>query len=123
MPYKVFLEDGKHCVHKLNADGSKGDLVPGGCHDTAGEAADHAKALYVHVEDADKAVQETHQCKCPECDKVVHVPLGQRCNEVRCPECKAMMVQGTSDQDDKAVHGEGSMLGEVACVLGEVDGG
>ena len=77
-------------------------------------------------EEAAKA-QETHECTCPECGKSVQVPLGQKCGEVRCPECKAMMKQG---EEDKAltpsgagnVHGEGSMLGEVASVMDDGEG-
>lgn len=47
MPYKVV----GNCVHKLNADGSVGEVVPGGCHDTPAQAAAHARALYANVED------------------------------------------------------------------------
>lgn len=38
---------------------------------------------------------ETHLCVCPECGAEKRVPLGQKCNEVRCPECSAMMRQET----------------------------
>jgi len=72
------------------------------------------------------AQQETHGCTCPECGKSVQVPLGQKCNEVKCPECKAMMKQESSGEDGKAmgapgptIHGEGGSLGEVSSVLGE----
>ncbi len=44
MPWKVYLENGKHCVHKINADGSKGGLVH--CHDSEEQAAAQARALY-----------------------------------------------------------------------------
>lgn len=46
MPWKVFPEDDKFCVHKMNADGSKGDTIPGGCHPTKEKAAAHARAMY-----------------------------------------------------------------------------
>ena len=46
MPYKVF---GK-CVHKLKADGSKGEQVK--CHEDAASAQKHAKALNANVEEA-----------------------------------------------------------------------
>jgi len=55
MPWKVFEEEGKFCVYKLNADDSKGDLVK--CHDTEEEAAAHARALYANVEDAGKSLK------------------------------------------------------------------
>ena len=48
MPYKV---KGK-CVHKMNPDGSMGEVVPGGCHDTPEEAQKHARALYANVKDS-----------------------------------------------------------------------
>jgi len=175
MPYKVFEESGKHCVHKLNEDGSKGDLVPGGCHGTPGEAADHAKALYVNVEDADKGgpgsgwhapAEGTHtaanapnfaggpgadrvygkedekppkskRCKCSKCGAEKLLPKGQQCEDVKCPSCGTGMAQTEPREDKpaggeegrapsagrkKAVHGEGSMLGEVTAVVGEGDG-
>lgn len=46
MPYKI---QGK-CVHKLNADGSIGEVVK--CHDTPAQAMAHMKALYANVPDA-----------------------------------------------------------------------
>jgi hypothetical protein len=75
----------------------------------------------------EKAEQETHECTC-ECGKSVHVPTGQKCSEVKCPECSAMMKQGDSGQDKAAVgtpgptiHGQGGTLGEVASVVGDTD--
>jgi len=53
MPYKVKQADGKHCVHKLNSDGSMGEVVK--CHPTAQAAADHMKALYANVKDSEQA--------------------------------------------------------------------
>jgi len=47
MPWKVY---GK-CVHKLNDDGSKGEVVK--CHDSPAEAAAHVKALYANVKEED----------------------------------------------------------------------
>lgn len=48
MPYMLV---GK-CVHKQNSDGSAGDMVPGGCHDTEEEAKNHMAALYANVKDS-----------------------------------------------------------------------
>lgn len=45
MPYKVV---GK-CVHKLKADGSVGEIVPGGCHESVAKAQEHKRALYANV--------------------------------------------------------------------------
>lgn len=45
MPYKVYAEDGKFCVHK-HEGGVKGAVVPGGCHPDKGKADAHARALY-----------------------------------------------------------------------------
>ncbi len=55
MPYKVFSDSGEWCVHTLNADGSKGKRVQGGCHPTQKEADQHAAALYANVPDATKS--------------------------------------------------------------------
>lgn len=51
MPYGVFRDGDKHCVHKLDADGEKAERVPGGCHDTEKEAQDHATALRIHADE------------------------------------------------------------------------
>jgi hypothetical protein len=53
MPWKVYHEDGKSCVHKVNADGSMGALV--NCHDSDEEAAGQARALYASEADDKKA--------------------------------------------------------------------
>ena len=53
MPYKVF----GLCVHKLNADGSKGERVK--CHPTPQAAADHVKALYANVKDSERGLWPT----------------------------------------------------------------
>lgn len=47
MPWKVYKDGDRFCVHKLNADDSKGERVA--CHDSEKEADDHLKALYVNV--------------------------------------------------------------------------
>jgi hypothetical protein len=44
MPYKVFTEDNRYCVHKKNPDGSKGKKI--GCHDSRGDANKQMSALY-----------------------------------------------------------------------------
>lgn len=46
MPYKVYKEDGKSCVHKQTEDGEKAGQVPGGCHAEQDKAKAHMKALY-----------------------------------------------------------------------------
>lgn len=51
MPYKVF---DNNCVHKVNADGSKGELVK--CHDDKEKALNHMRALWANVHDS--AIQE-----------------------------------------------------------------
>lgn len=47
MPWKVFEEEGKYCVHKMNDDGSMGENVD--CHDSEEEAKKHMKALYANM--------------------------------------------------------------------------
>jgi hypothetical protein len=46
MPWQVYEQEGKWCVHKKNPDDSMGDLVPGGCHASKADASAHARALY-----------------------------------------------------------------------------
>jgi hypothetical protein len=48
MPYKVFADGEKFCVHKLNADNSPGDVIPGGCHASKSDASAHMRALYAN---------------------------------------------------------------------------
>jgi len=79
---------------------------------------------------AGREKQETHACTCSECDKTVQVPIGQKCNEVKCPECSAMMKQD-EDEEEKAVvgdlgptiHGEGGAIGDTARVMDDGEGG
>ena len=47
MPWKV----SNNCVHRLNADGSLGKVVPGGCHANAAAAQAHKRALYANVKE------------------------------------------------------------------------
>lgn len=49
MPWKVFRENGRYCVHKLNDDDSKGEKVK--CFDSESEANDQMKALYANVKE------------------------------------------------------------------------
>lgn len=49
MPWKVFTDGSQHCVHKLNADGSKGERVK--CFMSEKEATDHMKALYANTKE------------------------------------------------------------------------
>lgn len=46
MPWKIFRDGDKYCVHKLHPDKSKGPLVKGGCHATKEKAMRHKGALY-----------------------------------------------------------------------------
>ena len=43
MPYVI---DDDNCIHKENADGTLGDKIPGGCHNTRDEAEAQMAALY-----------------------------------------------------------------------------
>jgi hypothetical protein len=45
MPYQVYDENGKFCVHKKVGE-EKGTLVPGGCHADKSKASAHMRALY-----------------------------------------------------------------------------
>lgn len=49
MPYKVYKDGDKWCVHKLT-NGTKGPVVKGGCHPTKSEADNHQRALQVNVQ-------------------------------------------------------------------------
>ena len=50
MPYIIRRSGKKHCVYNKDT----GKLIPGGCHDEAGDALAHMRALYANVEDAKK---------------------------------------------------------------------
>lgn len=50
MPWNVFQDDGRYCVHKLNDDGSKGEQVA--CHDTEEQARRQVEALYANNPEA-----------------------------------------------------------------------
>ena len=56
MPWKAY---GK-CVHKVNADGSQGEQVPGGCHATHEEAVNHAKAMNANYQGRAGTVELTN---------------------------------------------------------------
>ena len=45
MPWKIYQDGDRHCVHKED-NGGKGDLVPGGCHASRADAVAHMRALY-----------------------------------------------------------------------------
>lgn len=47
MPWRVFKEGSRYCVHKLNADDSKGEKVA--CHDSQEAAEAQMRALYANV--------------------------------------------------------------------------
>lgn len=49
MPWKVYREGDKFCVHKLNADDSRGRKM--GCHDSMSEARAQARALYANAKE------------------------------------------------------------------------
>ena len=55
MPWKVYEEDGKYCIHKLNDDGSQGELVK--CHPNPDDAKEHMAALYANEPDAGKSIK------------------------------------------------------------------
>jgi hypothetical protein len=56
MPWKVYREGDRFCVHKLNADDSKGERVK--CFDTETAANAHAKALYANVNEYDNSLND-----------------------------------------------------------------
>jgi len=49
MPWKVYKDGNKHCVHKLRPDGSKGERVA--CHPNPGDAKRHMRALYANTDE------------------------------------------------------------------------
>lgn len=51
MPYKVYQDGDRWCVHKLDAQGNQGERVDGGCHDTETAAMRHQRALEANVEE------------------------------------------------------------------------
>jgi len=57
MPYQVYPEDGKFCVHKKNPDGSMGTLIH--CHDTKDKAMAQMRALYANTNELSLAIH-TH---------------------------------------------------------------
>lgn len=64
MPWKVYKDGDKFCVHKEN-DGQMGALVPGGCHPTEAQADRHLRALYAaegkkEIEDVVKEVADVY---------------------------------------------------------------
>lgn len=62
MPWKIVERDERHCVAKENEDGTAGDIVPGGCHDTKEQALDHMRALYANEADMEQQPEaETEQ--------------------------------------------------------------
>jgi hypothetical protein len=48
MPWKIYEESGEFCVHKKNADGSKGEKKQ--CYASKKEAEDYMRALYTNAE-------------------------------------------------------------------------
>ena len=104
MPWKVYKESGRYCLYKKNADGSKGDKVPGGCHETADEARKHQAALYDNVEEAlleaDTEIVEAEtgmdDDECPE---------GEDCMEVT-PE-QAMIFASLPDMEFEVEYEDG----------------
>lgn len=49
MPWKVVEEDGRHCVYKMNDDGSLAEKLK--CYDDRAEALAYQRALYANVEE------------------------------------------------------------------------
>lgn len=65
MPWDIWKnENGEHCVHKKNPDGSKGEKE--GCHPTEDEAKDQLSALYASE---DKSMKEKEELKEHELEK------------------------------------------------------
>lgn len=60
MPYKVYEEDGKFCVHK-HTGGNKGATVPGGCHPDKAKADAHMRALYSATESEKKELTDAQE--------------------------------------------------------------
>ncbi len=48
MPWKVFQDSGKYAIHKMNPDGSKGEMIPP-AYDSAEEAQARVKALFAEA--------------------------------------------------------------------------
>jgi len=62
MPWKIFMDGSEHCVHKLNADGGKGEKIPGGCHASEEDAKKHLAALYAN-EPKELSMSKKHKRK------------------------------------------------------------
>jgi hypothetical protein len=54
MPYKVFEENEKYCVYKVNADGEKSEKVA--CHDTEEKAKDQITAINMSESESGKSM-------------------------------------------------------------------
>jgi len=76
----------------------------------------------------------SRRCKCSKCGALKVLPKGSQCEDLKCPACGSGMAQTEPRRDKpaggeegrapgagrrKAVHGEGSMLGEVTAVMGQ----
>lgn len=104
MPYKVV---GK-CVHKLNADGSVGKIVPGGCHKSVGEAQAHKRALYANVkkEVAMSNSRVKRQAKREKLQKKreleeLQAQEAEDTYEELTPEEEALLLEGVSEDEDE----------------------
>jgi hypothetical protein len=91
--------------------------------------------------ESDEAPEGQKLCKCTKCGSTFTLPKGKQCEDVPCPGCGGGATQTSPRKDPKAegeggrgggggkkalspsgtgnVHGEESMLGEVASVMGE----
>lgn len=114
MPWKVWHENGKYCVHKETADKKKGELVPGGCHDTAEQARKHQAALYVNVQEelleADTEIVEASEDMDEdemECEDCGDCPEGEDCLEVT-PE-QAMIFASLPDLELEMEYEDGDL--------------
>jgi len=68
MPYMIHEENGSHCVHKQNADGSLGEKLK--CYPNREAALAYMRALYANVPDAAKNVSYAERQKLKDSDFV-----------------------------------------------------
>jgi Zn finger protein HypA/HybF involved in hydrogenase expression len=93
--------------------------------------------------ESDEPPEGSKLCKCTKCNSTFTLPKGKQCKDVECPGCGGRATQTSPRRDKPAegeggggaggrggkkalapsgagnVHGEGSMLGEVASVMSE----
>lgn len=84
MPYKVYQDGEKFCVHKMNADNSKGAVIDGGCHGTKEEAAAQARAIYANEkkEITDEFIMQLKEAQDPESTQAILEEWNSRVKEL-----------------------------------------